>query len=85
MLYGTVACAAALCAVASLRWAETPVERGEYLVRGPMSCGNCHTPQGPEGPDMAMELAGGQPMIDDPMIDTAHPPNITPAGPIGRW
>lgn len=31
--------------------AETPVERREYLVRGPMGCGNCHTPQGPEGPD----------------------------------
>lgn len=30
--------------------AETPVERGEYLVRGPMGCGNCHTPQGPNGP-----------------------------------
>ena len=60
MLYRTVACAAALCAVATFAWAETPVERGEYLVRGPMSCGNCHTPQGPEGPDMAMELAGGR-------------------------
>ncbi len=84
MLYRTVACAAALCAVAAFAWAETPVERGEYLVRGPMSCGNCHTPQGPEGPDMSMELAGG-PAMSDPMLGTAQPPNITPAGPIGQW
>ena len=60
--------------------AETPVERGEYLVRGPMGCGNCHTPQGPEGPDMRMELAGGQLVIDEPMIKRLVAPNITPAG-----
>ena len=59
--------------------AETPVERGEYLVRGPMSCGNCHTPQGPNGPDMAKELAGGQLVIDEPMMK-AYSANITPAG-----
>jgi len=70
-----LACAAA---------AETPVERGEYLVRGPMGCGNCHTPQGPNGPDMAKELAGGQPVIDDAMMK-AISANITPAGPMGGW
>lgn len=64
--------------------AETPLERGEYLVRGPMSCGNCHTPQGPNGPDMTLELAGGGPVIDDKMI-TAYAPNITPAGEIAGW
>lgn len=64
--------------------AETPLERGEYLVRGPMSCGNCHTPQGPNGPDMALELAGGGPVIDDKMI-TAYAPNITPASEIAGW
>ena len=70
-----LACAAA---------AETPVERGEYLVRGPMGCGNCHTPQGPNGPDMAKELAGGQPIIDDAMMK-AISANITPAGAMGGW
>jgi mono/diheme cytochrome c family protein len=70
--------------VAGAEAAETPLERGEYLVRGPMSCGNCHTPQGPEGPDMAMELAGGQVVIDDPMMKAVSA-NITPAGPIGQW
>ena len=64
--------------------AETPLERGEYLVRGPMSCGNCHTPQGPDGPDMTLELAGGGPVIDDKMM-TAYAPNITPASEIAGW
>jgi mono/diheme cytochrome c family protein len=64
--------------------AETPVERGEYLVRGPMGCGNCHTPMGPEGPDMAKELAGGMAVVDDAMM-TAVSANITPAGPVGQW
>ena len=65
MIWKAGFCAAALCGLASIAAAETPVERGEYLVRGPMSCGNCHTPQGPEGPDMTKELAGGQLVIDD--------------------
>lgn len=38
--------------------AEPSLERGEYLVRGPAACGNCHTPQGPNGPDMSNELGG---------------------------
>ena len=80
----TGACAAALCVAASIACAETPVERGEYLVRGPMSCGNCHTPQGPSGPDMTKELAGGGPVIDEAMIK-AYAPNITPAGEIAGW
>ena len=84
MFHKSVVCAAALCSAASLAWAETPVERGEYLVRGPMSCGNCHTPQGPDGPDMSMELAGGQLVIDEPMMHAVSP-NITPAGPVGDW
>ena len=84
MFHKSVACAAALSAVASFACAETSAERGEYLVRGPMSCGNCHTPQGPEGPDMSKELAGGPP-ISDPMLGTAYAPNITPAGAIGQW
>ncbi len=70
--------------LATVAVAETPAERGEYLVRGPMSCGNCHTPQGPNGPDMALELAGGGPVVDDATM-TAYPPNITPAGEVAEW
>lgn len=64
--------------------AETPLERGEYLVNGPMGCGNCHTPQGPEGPDLTQNLAGGALLIDDEMM-TAYSTNITPAGPVAGW
>jgi mono/diheme cytochrome c family protein len=39
--------------------AQTPAERGSYLVNGIMGCGNCHTPQGPKGPLPGMDLAGG--------------------------
>ncbi len=76
----------AACVLVSplMAWAETPVERGEYLVRGPMGCGNCHTPQGPEGPDMSMELAGGQLVIDDATMK-AWSANITPGGEIAGW
>lgn len=84
MIRTAVLCAASILGLATSALAETPVERGEYLVRGPMSCGNCHTPQGPEGPDMAMELAGGQLVIDDAMIK-AYGANITPAGAVGQW
>jgi mono/diheme cytochrome c family protein len=64
--------------------AETPVERGEYLVRGPMGCGNCHTPMGPEGFVMEQELAGRL-VEDTPEVFTAWAPNITPAGRIAEW
>ena len=50
--------AASLLAVAgavSAASADVSVERGEYLVRGPAGCGNCHTPMGPEG--FLMDLA----------------------------
>ena len=38
--------------------AETPLERGRYLMQSIVACGNCHTPQGPNGPVVGMELAG---------------------------
>lgn len=65
--------------------AETLQERGRKLVTGVVACGNCHTPQGPNGPLPGMELAGGM-IVPDPMF-TVHVPNITPdpeTG-IGRW
>lgn len=63
--------------------AQSAVERGEYLVRGPMACGNCHTPQGPDGPDPARELAGFT-VVDDATM-TAIAPNITPGGRVADW
>lgn len=65
--------------------AETLLERGTYLMQGIVACGNCHTPQGPEGPLPGMELAGGLKM-EDPAF-TAYGANLTPdveTG-IGGW
>src|SRR4051794_7808790 len=33
----------------SIASAQTAVERGDYLVNGILTCGNCHTPRGPGG------------------------------------
>jgi mono/diheme cytochrome c family protein len=65
--------------------AQTPVERGAYLVNSIVACGNCHTPMGPKGPLPGMELAGGTVFDEKPF--TAHASNITPdkeTG-IGAW
>lgn len=39
--------------------AQSPVERGGYLVNTIMTCQNCHTPMGPNGPDFSKALSGG--------------------------
>jgi len=64
---------------------ESLLERGTYLVRGVVACGNCHTPQGPNGPLPGMEMAGGLPIADAAF--TAYGTNLTPdleTG-IGGW
>lgn len=63
--------------------AEQSVERGEYLVRGPAGCGNCHTPQGPNGPDMSNEFGGF--MVEKSTAFEAWAPNITPASRVADW
>jgi mono/diheme cytochrome c family protein len=65
--------------------AETRLERGRYLMNGIVACGNCHTPQGPNGPLAGKELAGGLPFVEKPF--TAYASNITPdkATGIGAW
>lgn len=67
--------------------AETLLQRGTYLVRGIVACGNCHTPKGPGGVPIAnMEMAGGF-EIELPHIGKTVTSNITPdkeTG-IGRW
>jgi mono/diheme cytochrome c family protein len=74
-------------AAAQAQPAETTrlVERGRYLVEAIMACGNCHTPQGPQGPVAAKALAGGLPFVEKAFNAVAA--NITPdpeTG-IGRW
>ena len=66
--------------------AETPLERGSYLVNSIMACGNCHTPKNAVGEPIAdKEFAGGLSFSPPPFTATAS--NITPdpdTG-IGKW
>ena len=73
------------CCWTQLAQAETPVERGRYIVEVIGACGNCHTPHGPDGQDESRHLAGGDPITQPGMY--AVPRNITPdveTG-IGAW
>src|SRR5215470_9625204 len=82
-LFGLAALLATLGATAAA--AETPVERGRYLVDTVMTCHNCHTPMGPNGPQFDKALSGGL-RFDEPPFDVTAS-NITPdpeTG-IGKW
>lgn len=65
--------------------AETPVERGSYLVNTILTCGNCHSPKGPPQAVAGKDFSGGL-RFDEPPFDVTAP-NITPdteTG-IGGW
>ena len=66
--------------------AESPAERGNYLVNTIMACGNCHTPRDTDGKTIAEKaFSGGMIFTTPAFIATA--PNITPdveTG-IGSW
>jgi mono/diheme cytochrome c family protein len=66
--------------------AQSPAERGSYLVNTIMACGNCHTPRDAEGKSVADKaFSGGLTFTTPGFIATA--PNITPdveTG-IGSW
>ena len=79
-------CFVGLVATVSTARAETPLERGAYLMNGIVACGNCHTPKDASGHALSdQELAGGL-VIDLPVFH-AVAPNITPdkATGIGGW
>jgi mono/diheme cytochrome c family protein len=65
--------------------AQSPVERGAYLVNTIMTCQNCHTPKGPQG-DIADKALGGGLRFDEKPFDVTAS-NITPdkATGIGNW
>ena len=49
-----------LCFGSPAAYSETALERGAYLMRSIVACGNCHTPKDHEGKAIAnQELAGG--------------------------
>lgn len=69
-------------AFAGTAFAETPYERGRYLVNSILNCGNCHTPKGQN----ADKLFSGGTRFDTPGFNVVAA-NITPdrdTG-IGRW
>lgn len=66
--------------------AQSPIERGAYLVNSVMTCHNCHTPMTSSGPDFSRALSGGPQVFDEPSF-TVRGSNITPdleTG-IGKW
>ena len=79
-----IACAAALVAGSAV--AQTPVERGGYLVNAVMACDGCHTPRDKNGFIMEKRFSGGSQLWDTPAY-TVRGSNITPdreTG-IGAW
>jgi mono/diheme cytochrome c family protein len=81
-----VAMGAALAGAASAQSAQADlVKRGDYLVNGIMTCGNCHSPKGPPAATAGKDFSGGLSWDEPPFKVTA--PNITPdkdTG-IGNW
>lgn len=66
--------------------AQTLLERGAYLMRSIVACGNCHNPGAHEGrPDLSREMAGGSAWDEKPF--TTYASNLTPdpeTG-LGKW
>jgi mono/diheme cytochrome c family protein len=65
--------AAAGCGIAIAQ--SDLVKRGDYLVNGILTCGNCHSPKGPAGDNMQKAFSGGLSWDEPPFKVTA--PNIT--------
>jgi mono/diheme cytochrome c family protein len=67
--------------------AQSPVERGSYLVNGIGACSNCHTPRGPGGAlDLDKRLSGGSQTFTAPQY-TVKGSNLTPDAEtgLGSW
>jgi mono/diheme cytochrome c family protein len=86
MKYGKLVLAG-LALAAGTAWAQSPLERGKYLVEGILTCGNCHTARGPKGVLDKSKLHAGGPQVWDTAEYTVRPSNITPDAEtgIGRW
>ena len=83
MRFSIAVCAFGTWILAGTAFAETLVERGEYLVQGIAGCGNCHTPMGPDGPVWEQDLGGR--LVEKIDAFTAIAPNITPGGRVASW
>jgi mono/diheme cytochrome c family protein len=81
-----IACGVLLLAASGGAMAESPAERGDYLVNTIMACGNCHTPRDADGKTIAERAFSGGLTFTTPAF-TATAPNITPDAEtgIGSW
>ncbi|HTV37891.1 MAG TPA: cytochrome c [Xanthobacteraceae bacterium] len=72
--------------ISSAAYAETPLERGSYLVNTIMTCGNCHSPKGPPAAVAGKDFSGGL-RFNEPGAFDVTAPNITSdkATGIGTW
>ena len=70
-----VAMAAALAGTAHAQSKAELIKRGDYLVNTIMTCGNCHSPKGPQGDIPGKHFSGGLSWDEPPFKVTA--PNIT--------
>jgi mono/diheme cytochrome c family protein len=86
MSRGFIAALAALCAAATSAAAETPIERGSYLVNAVMACDGCHTPREPSGLNMERRFSGGSIVWDTPayMVRGSNITSDSDTG-IGAW
>ncbi len=48
----------AAVALSTSAFAQTPVERGNYLVNTVLTCGNCHSPKGPPAAIAGKDFSG---------------------------
>jgi mono/diheme cytochrome c family protein len=87
-LFTTMAMAVAAILVAPLGAAQAQsdlVKRGSYLVNGIMTCGNCHTPKGPNGDIAEKAFSGGQEWDEPPFkVSAANITQDKETG-IGSW
>ncbi len=66
MLRSVITCVAAFFAASSGAIAQTPVERGAYLVSTIMACDGCHTPRDKSGLLMDKHFSGGSQLWNTP-------------------
>ena len=72
-----IACCVAVGGSRHGAMAESPAERGSYLVNTIMACGNCHTPRDADGKPIADKAFSGGLTFNTPAF-IATAPNITP-------
>jgi mono/diheme cytochrome c family protein len=59
----------------AIAFADSPLDRGAYLVNTIMTCANCHSPKGPPAATAGKDFSGGLSWDEPPFKVTA--PNIT--------